>query len=295
MTEKAVEQIPWAKATKVTTDRGNVVGLEGVERTTADVWRGGFEWWVLFDSEVSIKNYMSEDPARTRSIQQYFEENRHGSFQERIEDWLKGVEKELPREGPKEWRPKRGRIGRIIEDEGYSYGNTYNDDSSYWWGSVFEYAHVGFEDGDVGAVIVWHRGGDPRGNYHLPVVYLGRFDEFMDAQREGDPHSPDAFLRWNEFFENGFMWAWERMGVFGEPEETLEGWETDKRFLQVSKAIRQDPSILLPESVEKIIEKFDEFPEDIQKAVRWLMGNKRREIERALGQRLIWEDLYGRA
>ncbi len=303
--EKTPEQIPWAERTKVTW-LGNFVGLEHVWRpasgegtkTTADVYGKDFEWSVTVDAKAEIRNYMSLDESLTNDIQAFWEEDKElhysSSFRDRIMRWLRGGVERKTRKGPKEWSPRkkgRERVGKLTSE--YGYGNTYNEDSSYWrGGEVFEYAHIETEDGEEGAVILWSRSGSPMGSYSLPEVWLGGFSEAMSMLEEGDPHSYETFLRWNENFENGFMWAWEKLGVFEDWDEHVTRLQ-DNQVRGVLKAIEKDPSILLPESVEKILENFEDFPKEIQKAVRWLMTNKRRELEKALGQKLLWEDIYG--
>lgn len=296
------EQIPWAERTKVTYQSDLSIALKAGKENSADIWHEDFEWSVSINSKIAIDRYMKLNESLTRDIQDHFEEIESTSgpstFQKRIMDWLEHglVAKALPREGPKEWRPSpKGRQKRLEPwklSETYGYGNTYNEDNAYYWGDVFEFAHFETDEGEEGAVIMWQGGGDPRGNYHEPQVYLGNFEEFMVSQYEHDPWSRETFSHWNDVFENGFMWAWEKMGVFDDPDEHIANL-TDRHVKQVLEAIEEDPSILLPESVEKILANFDEFPSQIQKAVRWLAQNKRREIEKALGQKLIWGNLYG--
>lgn len=291
------EQIPWAEHTKVTYQSDSSIDLRAGPVETADIWQDDFEWSVLLNPKIAIDGLMELDSRLTKDIQEFWEgdEKEHYSspYRERILRWLRGgiVVAKHP-EGPKEWRPirKQPKIKAELTDS-YGYGNTYNEDDSYYWGDVFEYAHFETEDGDEGAVILWQGGGDPRGNYHAPMVYMGDFEDFFDSLYEHSPWDVETFLKWNSTFENGFMWAWEKMGVFDDPEGHIKRLD-DKHGLQVLDAIEKDPSILLPESVEKILLKFDEFPSQIQKAVTWLMGNKRRELEKALGQKLIWGDLY---
>lgn len=302
--EKVPDQIPWAERTKVTDQSDFSVGLELPGKMTADIFHRDFEWSVLMNSKIDIDGYMKKDGRLTQDIQEYFEnfeskskEEGPYTFKDKIMSWLKyGPVGEifLPRTGPKEWRPPlKGRRKRTKpwKLDTYGYGNTYNEDSAYYWGDVFEFAHFKTDEGDEGAVILWQGGGDPRGNYHLPMVYMGDFEEFLDSQYEREPWSVETFLNWNSTFENGFMWAWEKIGVFDDPDEHILRYD-DRHVKQVLKAIEKEPSILLPESVQKVLLQFDEFPTQIQKAVTWLMNNRRRELEKALGQKLIWGDLY---
>jgi hypothetical protein len=297
MTEKKEpEQIPWATNIKVKYQSDLSIALEkGNKINTADIWHKDFEWSVAINSKIMVDEYMTLDDRLTGSIQKYWDSYEgSNTYRDRIMGWLKGEARGavLPRVGPKEWRPPSKKREKSWKLADYGYGNTYNEDNSYWWGDVFEYAHFMTDEGDEGVVIMWQGGGDPRGNYYSPMVYMGNFEEFMSMQHEGDPYSVETFLHWNRIFENGFMWAWEKLGVFDDGGEQIEDMK-DKHVNQVLEAIEKDPSILLPESVQKIIDRFDDFPKQIQNAVTWLMRNHRRDLEKALGQRLLWGDLYG--
>lgn len=303
--EKAPEQIPWAERVKVIHQSDSSVDLEYTwhgrhdvnSKTKASIWHRNFEWSMSMDSRIEIRQSMELSDVLTRDIREWWEQKDNEDFdtayKSRILGWLKGgiVQTDQPA-GPKEWRPKR-KISKIKAKltDSYGYANTYNEDNAYWWGDVFEYAHFKTEDDEEGAVVMWSPGGSPTGGYLLPEVYLGNFEEFMESQYEHSPWDIDTFLGWNRTFENGFMWAWEKMGVFDDPDEHITRLD-DEHVKQVLGAIEQDPSILLPESVEKILLQFEEFPQQIQNAVAWLMANKRRELEQALGQKLIWGDLY---
>lgn len=297
--EAIPEQIPWTQYVKVTDQSDLSISLELGGDQTASIWHKDFEWSISLNTKIMIDNHMTLDERLTKDIQEYWEaQESGGTFKEKILGWLKGgvvIERVPKRKGPKEWRPRPSlepKIkARIKNTDGYGYGNTTNEDNAYYWGDVFEFAHFETVDGDEGAVIIWHGGGDPRGNYGMPMVYMGDFGEFMDSQYEHDPWSYETFLSWNSNFENGFMWSFEKLGVFDDWDEHIQDYD-DRHVKQVLKAIEKDPSILLPESVEKIIDDFGAFPEQIQKATRWLMANRRRELERAIGQELLWKDLY---
>lgn len=302
------EQIPWAADTKVShlsdfsawfeqtwRDRGG-----NAAKSTAEVFSKDFEWSVTLDSRADILGHMDLDESLTKSIADFWEDDKEehytSSYRDRIVRWLKGGSRRgIVKPGPKEWRPEkknRGPIGKLVEDYGYGYGNTYNEDPAYWWGDMFEYASVEFEDGGEGAIILWNTGGGPMGGYSMPKVYLGDFEEFMGLQSEGDPHSYETFLSYNRRFENAFMWGFEKLGVFDDWDAHILDYDDD-RVRGVLKAIEMEPVILLPESVQKILEHGVEmYPKEIRKAVSWLAANKRRELEKALGQKLLWGDLY---
>lgn len=301
-TKPPPDQIPWAERVKVTYESDSSIALK-VGTASVDLYRRDFEWNLTTDSMADIERYMKENERLTASVRKYFDEYEGSwSYQDKIKGWLSGTTKGDPdrrrRKGPKDWSPSAQRNkpqGKMLSHEdGYydsvwGYGNTYNEDSTYFLGDTFEYAHIETEDGQEGAVILWNVSGGPMGRYLEPVVYLGNFSEFMESQRDSDPHSSESLLSWNDTFENGFFWAWQKLGVFDDPDDV--DW-SDRHPRQVAEAIKEDPSILMPESVEKILERLKEFPEDIQEGVGWLMTNKRRELEQALGQKLIWKDLY---
>ncbi len=307
--EKPPEQIPWAADTKVSSLSDFSAWFEQTWRdrkgneakSTAEVYAKDFEWSVTLDSRADILDHMDLDKSLTRSIQEFWDEDKEehytSSFRDRIERWLKGGSRRgVVRLGPKEWRPERknrGPVGELIEDYGYGYGNTYNEDPAFWWGDMFEYASVKFEDGEEGAIILWNTSGGPMGGYSMPQVYVGDFEEFMSLQSEGDPYSYETFLSYNRRFENAFMWGFEKLGVFEDWDAHILDYD-DRRVRGVLQAIEEEPVILLPESVAKILENgVEEYPKEIRKAVTWLMAHKRRELEKALGQKLLWEDVYG--
>jgi hypothetical protein len=297
------EQIPWSKNVKVTYQSNSSIALR-VGTASVDVYHRDFEWNLTIDSMAEIEDYMKVDEKLTASIRQYFEEyERPASYQDKIRGWLNGISSGDPerrrRRGPKDWSPnfRRKRQGKILSGEDnyydsvYGYGNTYNEDSTYFLGDTFEYAHIETADEREGAIIMWNTGGGPMGSYLRPTVYIGNFSEFMELQREDDPHGYETLRSWNDFFEGGIFWGWEKLGAFDEPDAIK--W-SDHEGRQVASLIKEDPGVLMPESVEKILQNIEEFPKAIQEGVRWLMMNKRLELERALGQKLIWEDLYAR-
>lgn len=225
----------------------------------------------------------------TRDIQDYFEVRGTDDFEKTVRNWLKGgvPVKLLPRQGPKEWRPpSKARSEPWVLKGDWSIGNTYNDDQTYWWGDKFQFANFETDDFEDGTVIAWE------GMDRFPEVYMGAdFEGFISDQHESEPYSKETFLRQNSIFENGFMWAWEKLGVFDDPGDHIRRLGSEQA-IGVLDGIEQDPSILLPESVEKILRKFSEFPVQIQKAVTFIMNNHKRDVEKALGQKLIWGDLY---
>jgi len=85
-------------------------------------------------------------------------------------------------------------------------------------------------------------------------VWLGDFTSFMVSQETGDPDEADRttqFLRYNETLEGGLLWAYEQLGLIDRPE-------------------------LLPDFVRD--------------ALDHLAREARREAERRMGQRYLWEE-----
>jgi len=287
MTEP-VEQIPWALMTKVTYKSDMSVMLER-ENAKADIWHQDFEWSISLNSRSIIKDFFTLNQQLTRDIQDHFAVEGTDDFEKNVRSWLKSGApvKLLPRTGPKEWRPpSKARTAPWILKGDWDIGNTYNDDPAYWWGDKFQFANFETDELEDGTIIAWE------GRDRYPEVYIGSdFEGFISDQNEGDPYSKETFLRQNSAFENGFMWAWEKMGVFDDPADHIRRLKDDP-VKGVLAAIEEDPSILLPESVEKILRKFSEFPIQIQKAATWIMNNHKRDLEKALGQKLIWGDLY---
>lgn len=126
----------------------------------------------FIDSQCLIKDYMSLNEKLTKKIKKDFEETYEWGGH-----WA-------------DWRAK------WAEKQGYETGgsgNTYNEDSYYFWGSVFEYTVLG-EDGEDGAIVMWHYGGDVRGNYSDPEIWEGDFNEFWLAQFRDPPEEEMAYL-----------------------------------------------------------------------------------------------------
>jgi hypothetical protein len=227
--------------------------------TEAHIYPNG-EYYIVIDSKSFARQFMEKDEALTREIQDYFLEyarrNPPGYTPDSItylEHWIRphaawvfGKEPVVPG-GRREW-----------EFGEYESGNTANWAEDIWLGDVYSFIHFRTPDVD-GAIIRWHRGGDIRGNYSDPEVWFGDFHAFMSNQEDEDWWTPAGFLKWNDFFENGFMWALDRLGSF-DGDITLEK--------TVYKAIEEDPSVAAPPIDRKILENEKAFPPEVVRAVR---------------------------
>jgi hypothetical protein len=280
------KQIPWAKQVKVTWSSDMSIELERGD-TKLDIQKDG-TWWGSIDSRKRIFEWMELDKKLTRQIKDDFDTHYDGGgFIEFMGNWVRG---KLPGgkapEGPKEWMPTRTRkrIGKLFGPDrgGYGSENTYNWDNAYFWGDTFEYVHFLSVDDEEGAVVMWHIGGDVRGNYAAPEVWMGSFGEFMGSQDEGDPKSADTFLTYNGMFENGIVWALFELELFDGEQEIPD---------QVVRAIKEYPKILYPQLVEQIVENRDLLPIEIVNAAGTVLDQERRATEKAAGQKYLWKPL----
>lgn len=259
-------------------------------------WDGS--WTGYIESRKEIRDFMHKDGRLTTLIRKAFDETYDGGgWGNWIARWIRG--KVVPKEGfprdPKEWIPvgaKRfeplGRIGDL------GSGNTYNEDNGYFWGDIYEYTHFVTEDGDEGAVIMWHGGGDARANYSHPEVWMGRFQEWWDSQWEHDAGSSESFLHWNDRFDNMILWALDELGLFeGRPHEFNTHWEGRHMRraevpTQVARALREKPDILYPSLVEKIMTHTEFLPSQVVDAARVWVDQWNREADKARGQTYLF-------
>jgi hypothetical protein len=230
-----------ARETTIEFAGSHLVALKAPDATLEVYNDGGYS--ILYNSRAMIEDYMTLDEALTDEIQEDFENTYdRGGYIEWMKDWL----------GKRGWR-----VSSLGAD------NTYNWDSTYYWGEVFEYVHFETDDGNEGALIMWHLGGDPRGGYAAPEVWMGGFEEFVGLQEEGDPSSVDT-LRWvDERFEGGIAWALR----YFEAEGMLD--------------LREGPALEFFEAMEAERIRAEEEEE----------RRRRREIERRLGQRYLWPEM----
>lgn len=179
----------------------------------AHIERGLF--YVLIDSRKLASDFMKKDEAMTRSLQ-YAQDICSDGFRDLMEGWIEGTldcskDGKVPEKGPKDWSPLSGSAqfpqrGEVLEHE-----NTYNlEGSGYWQGSVYEYMTFKLWNGKEAMAVFWHKGGDPRGNYDPPEVWIGDVERFLDAQRIdfGDMNELDSM---DEEFDGGLVWAVEEL------------------------------------------------------------------------------------
>lgn len=225
---------------------------------TATVLRTG-EFDLDFDSKILIRNFMTKDEEKTREIR--------GKFQtpgvlDIWEDYLRHWAEPPPmlsfRHGQvvSTWPEGPDQPRRIV---GHGLDTTTSWARKYYKGSVFRFVHFETKEGQEGAVIQWGEDGD---RYGEPEVWIGKFEEFMSAQSLYQPGGTDEFLEFNGFFENGFMWALEKLGAFDEPPTVLTQ--------EVLEAIAEDPEALPWASVDKMLLRFGEYPTELQEALAWM-------------------------
>lgn len=265
-------KLPWSDAVRVKElEEWKYAVLEtpGIEaRIDQD---GTFD--LKFDSRFVIGRWMSEEPRRTKELRGFlgalgfagpFDIEDMDGVNRLIEAWVTPHPGYSVRKRKPEW--PAGREGWAVGILGSA--NTMR--AMDFLGDAFQYVHFVSGDGREGAVILWQ---DDDGNYEDPRVYTGDFEGFLRSQEEGDLSSPAAFLRWNAVFQNGFMWALDRLGGFYSPGPYISP--------QAAEAIAMDPASLLPESIDKILHghgppigreieelRLASYPEPIREAVR---------------------------
>jgi hypothetical protein len=171
-----IEKAGW----KITYDKG-FYALEAKNKSgvSVDVWEN--ELNLSLDSKVKAGEFLKEERGLTTEIQKDFDKNYSSQgYGEFMRKWIEG----------KGWKPLIG-------------GNTYNEDSAFYLGGVYEWQafsknpneDYAFGDGDDGGVVImWHGGGDVRGNYDDPVVYSGDVESFYGSQSVGDTEENYNFI-----------------------------------------------------------------------------------------------------
>lgn len=263
-------------------------------------WDG--EWWCSHDSQSEIKDHMTLDRGLTNQIQADWEEGRYEGFYEFCRKWLKGTLVPAEKRGPKDWSPggskKMRPLGRVFGPDGGGWGseNTYNLDSTYFWGDTFEYMHfLTQDDNEEGVIVQWHSS---------PLeVWMGDFGSFMSSQDEGDPKNSETFLHWNGIFDNTILWAFDELGLFEgrvhmmpkfggvqEPVSHEPPEQIVKAFAMTEKSpYHRSQLILYPELVEKILAHRDILPGEIVRAAGMEFDRVIRRMEEGHGQKRFWE------
>jgi hypothetical protein len=262
-----LDQIPWAEHVRVVylEPEGIRLKLLGVELF---IEKDG-SWYPNYESRVVIHDFMRLDPDLTGDLRRYLK----GCPRSRdacIKDWVLGT----PVKAIREWRPVRA--GRPWDFDTLGQGTTRGHEE--YVGDVLEYLHFVTDENKVGAVIRW-----PAVDAE-PEVWMGDFDGFITHQEFPEPE-PEDFLRFNEMFENGIIWAYEQLGLF----------DFDKAsglpYLAV-QAIRRDPDILYPAIVAVLEPQLDAVHGLLEDAVNVWKIRRRRELEKATGQKLLWRSIY---
>src|SRR5581483_2543551 len=155
---------------------------------------------IRIDSRAKIQESMEKSDTLTEEIEEEFERDYiSGSWS----NWIKG------------WVTRKG--GEVEHS-----GNTYNEDSAHYWGDIFEYTAFKDLDGHDGAIIMWHHGGDVRGNYGLPEVWFGDFEEFFSAQYFSESSEEIAYMLGYE-------------GDFSKLEDDIKRWKNDEEYIPSQK------------------------------------------------------------
>jgi hypothetical protein len=278
-------QIPWARETKVLRVTADKVELERSPRfAEIDACCDDFRT----DSFAIIGDWMAPDVDLTADLERYVKECADGVMVEDcIERWIKAEPLEPPPlRGVKEWAPrprialhKPWKIGTWGHWKigTWGQGNTRHLDN--WAGSEFGYTHFEMPKGMEGLVI--QRAGADR------EVWTGDVYSFMIENEDQDYSDPDVMRALNDWFENGLLWAYERLGLFDEEPERLPSW--------VPQVIKDDPDLLWPDLVERLAPIVDRLPTELADAVRQWLARRRREWEREAGQQYFWRGLEGRS
>lgn len=121
-------------------------------------------------------------------------------------------------------------------------------------------------------------------------VWEGNVDGFFQTYSD-DWGDLETFIGYNVEFENGLLWALDAMDVFtkrwvkrymyDEPRERpIPDWALG--------IIADDPEVLWPELVEKLLPILGEVPEKLETAVRKWVDRRIVEAEEATGQNRFW-------
>lgn len=218
---------------------------------------------VFFNSKDFAKGMMVKDKALTKSLQQAQEVCRD-SFHDLMEGWINGTldcsEDDKVEQGPKDWSPKwpagSGRAhGTVVES-----ANTYNFQSD-WQGETFEFTIFKLQSGKLALAVFWHEGGDPRGSYERPEVWTGNVRDFMGMQWM-DLDDMETVGSLNADFDNGIIWAIEKLGLLQDEENQVAG--------AIPDVIRDTPTLLSKAIRKDILENPGKYKEWAVDAVRSL-------------------------
>lgn len=297
-------QIPWAKETAVMRIDRSSLGLTGVNlvhddtKMSVDRW-GGVD--LTLDSRKLIQSHLTKSDVLTRSLRKYFKQ-KGGWFIETAIDWLVGehIDEPMPwgdtKPGVLDWWPgKREIIRKRIGREGSYRSGRPSDVTESWVGSDFKFVHFVLPDGEEGLAVAWDERHDPHSNLtrveSKPEVWMGYIDEFFAANEE-NWDDPETYASYNRYFENGMLWALDLMDVFTKKHITRSyfGGEVHEREIPewAIELISDNPDLLWPELLNKLLPELDTLPEKLDKAVRTWIERRRLEAEEVSGQQYFW-------
>ncbi len=167
---------------------------------------------INIDSKKIVDNYLSFDKKMTDKIRKeigQFEDI--GSWADQREAWIES----------KKWKAVNS-------------GNTYNNDEAYFWGSTFEWTEFDTDKGENGAIILWHMGGDVRGNYEPETIYFGDFQDFFAAQYFGDAEEEIAYLlgyegNYDQLKKDVGDWLEGKESTYVEPDPNQQEFDFEKK------------------------------------------------------------------
>lgn len=220
-------------------------------------------FYILIDSRKLAPDFMVKDEAMTKNLQ-YAHKICDDGFYELMENWVIGKldcsgDRNAPEKGPKDWSPLTGakrfrRRGRVLKHE-----NTYNlEGTSYWQGGVYEYLTFKLPGGKDAMAVFWHLGGDPRGNYDEPEVWVGDVEGFLDAQKI-DLENTNTMDSLDEEFGGGLVWAVEELNLLKSDESDIPG--------RLRELIENRPQLLSDRTLEKIKRHPERFAPWVRSAV----------------------------
>lgn len=161
---------------------------------------------ISYDSKAVAREYLDKDAAVTDAMWADFnDEDDNSELGYHGGGWIEWMKK---------WLTAKGY--NVSPDYGFGADNTYNWDNAYWWGDVFEY--VSFHDeanNRDGIAIMWHQGGDVRGNYSMPEVYFGDVETFISVQNV-EYKDEIAYILGYEGDYKAFLADWEAWRTMGE-------------------------------------------------------------------------------
>jgi hypothetical protein len=288
---KPPPQIPWTKEVVVTKEWeavGRIYGYGGSgkgvtrvflerpeHRIKAEIGSEGY-LEVEVDSRDIARRTLSKDINLTRRFRKYYKATGESSFVENAMDWVKGepTGDPVPPWGigppgvldwsPEHHPPKWPKIGKIA-----SSGIGSDISGEGWIGTRFSYVHFRMPDGDEGIVVDWTEG--------PPEVWTGDIDGFFSMNNE-DFSDWNTYENYNDTFENGLLWALDRMDLF--ESQGIPEWAV--------KVIANNPELLWPEVVEKLLPRGEALPEKLWLAVGQWVDKRREEREKATGQSYLW-------